>query len=303
MLATSEGHLTNAIYPHQSLLGDHTEKEHLVEVTPPSHNNPGLQWCSTEKPTPHKAVDLNNTSLNHYYRNLLIEGGYYIPLGCVSRHKVAIIVPFRDRQFHLHSFLNVMHPFLIDQKLAYRIFVIEQNGKGLFNRGGLLNVGFLEAKKYSNWDCMVFHDVDLLPINKEIPYSCPNWPRHMCSTVVKGNKISKAHTFFGGVSSMTVNHFQKVNGFSNMYWGWGGEDSDIFLRLRAVGIPIVRYNKAIGKYLSLSHVQNTANPNRHDLLKTAVDRYLTDGLSSLNYKVISATNRLLYTHIKVEIGF
>ena len=35
---------------------------------------------------------------------------------------------------------------------------------------------------------------------------------------------------FGGVSAMSVKHFNFVNGFSNQFWGWGGEDDDMAIR-------------------------------------------------------------------------
>lgn len=36
--------------------------------------------------------------------------------------------------------------------------------------------------------------------------------------------------FFGGVSGLTVEQFKKINGFPNAFWGWGGEDDDLWNR-------------------------------------------------------------------------
>lgn len=31
----------------------------------------------------------------------------------------------------------------------------------------------------------------------------------------------------GGVFSVSVRDFVQLNGYSNLYWGWGGEDDDM----------------------------------------------------------------------------
>ena len=43
-------------------------------------------------------------------------GGRYEPPYCLSRHQMAIIVPFRDREKNLELFLLNMHPFLAKQE-------------------------------------------------------------------------------------------------------------------------------------------------------------------------------------------
>ena len=37
-------------------------------------------------------------------------------------------------------------------------------------------------------------------------------------------------TIFGGAGSFTKQHFNLINGFSNKFWGWGGEDDDLYNR-------------------------------------------------------------------------
>ena len=58
--------------------------------------------------------------------NLTRPGGEWSPLDCGNTEKLAIIIPYRDRDEHLRIFLNHMHPILQRQQLSYRIFVVEQ---------------------------------------------------------------------------------------------------------------------------------------------------------------------------------
>ena len=54
------------------------------------------------------------------------EGGYWKPQHCLSRDRVAIIIPFRDRQTHLLVLLKYLIPLLQRQQQEYWLFVVEQ---------------------------------------------------------------------------------------------------------------------------------------------------------------------------------
>lgn len=68
---------------------------------------------------------------------------------------------------------------------------------------------------------------------------------------------------FGGVSAMTKEHFKLVNGFSNVFSGWGGEDDDMANRIKAHGLRISRYPANIARYKMLNHKKEKANPKRY----------------------------------------
>lgn len=192
----------------------------------------------------------------------LKPGGHYSPPNCQPKHKVAIIVPYRARAEHLLLFLQHMHPFLRKQEIDYTIFIIEQKGEGPFNRAMLMNVGFAEASKVRDFDCFIFHDVDLLPEDDRNLYTCPEQPRHMSVAVDVFKYKLPYSSLFGGVSALTKEQFITVNGFSNSFWGWGGEDDDMSNRVKYHNYHISRYPVSIARYTMLTHQKEKANPKR-----------------------------------------
>ena len=46
---------------------------------------------------------------------------------------------------------------------------------------------------------------------------------------------------FGGVCAIKSEQYVKANGFSNRFWGWGGEDDDLRKRIVAAGMEVQEY--------------------------------------------------------------
>jgi hypothetical protein len=58
-------------------------------------------------------------------------------------------------------------------------------GDNLFNRATLFNIGYLESRRLGQFDCYIFHDVDLLPEDDRNLYTCSTSPRHLSVAVDK----------------------------------------------------------------------------------------------------------------------
>uniref|UniRef100_K1PRS0 Inversin n=1 Tax=Magallana gigas TaxID=29159 RepID=K1PRS0_MAGGI len=245
--------------------------------------------------------DLN--SIQHQ-NPLVIKGGEGKPEDCVSYQKVAIIVPYRNRYFHLKLLLSRLHPLLRKQKIHYRIFVIEQATDDSFNRGKLMNVGFKEALKEDQYDCFVFHDVDMIPENNKNLYLCDDHARHLSSAIDEMRYHVMYYNYAGGVIAMKKDVFKVINGYANSYWGWGNEDDDLSARIQEAGYLLTRPPEHIGRYKMVRHKKESRSENGYERFLGWRGRWLQDGLHSpktMTYKVLSKSNEPLYTNITVDL--
>ena len=174
-------------------------------------------------------------------------------------HKLGIIVPYRNRFDHLETFKKEIVNYLDSNCYDnYEIIIVNQDDARLFNRGMLLNIGFKKAKELK-CDYVIFHDVDMLPIYAN--YSYCNKPVHL-STNFELEEGEKPRTifdeYFGGVTLFPIDDFEKIDGYSNKYWGWGYEDDDLRLRCDEKGIPLKKHKiknfKPNGQSLKLNGV-------------------------------------------------
>lgn len=151
--------------------------------------------------------------------------------------KIGIIVPYRNRESHLTNFKKHIIEYLNNKKIQFELIIVEQFDNKPFNRGKLLNIGYLEAKKLK-CNYVVFHDVDMLPIDVDYTYS--NKVIHLATNLLLDDGTTKDSfdSYFGGVTIFPIESFEKVNGYPNEYWGWGFEDDELLRRCIEGGLEI-----------------------------------------------------------------
>ncbi|XP_014833057.1 PREDICTED: beta-1,4-galactosyltransferase 2-like [Poecilia mexicana] len=297
-----------------SALNRETKPEESAEPTvrPNPTESPGrsLDPCPDVPPNLrgvlHVEFRTNRTlqDVRNHVGPLIQQGGRYRPTSCRAKQKVAVIVPFRNRSQHLNHWLYYLHPVLMRQQLDYGVYVINQDGDGAFNRAKLMNIGFNESLKEYDYDCFVFSDVDLVPLDDRNLYRCSDHPRHLSVAVDKFNFILPYATIFGGVTALSKQQFLKVNGFSNTFWGWGGEDDDLSQRLSYRGMFISRPDSVTGRYKMIKHGRDSHNDPNPNSVQKLTETYLnmdTDGINSLSYTVREIRKDLLYTFVTVDV--
>ena len=105
----------------------------------------------------------------------------------------------------------------------------------------------------------------------------------------------------------TRNDYKTVNGFSNIFYSWGGEDDVLSSRLSVHGMKIHRQSVRTARYTMLRHRAKDKERTKElieqtDLLmRTARAHAQDDGLSSLQYKVNDVIENRLYTMVKVDL--
>ncbi|XP_070606031.1 beta-1,4-galactosyltransferase 3-like isoform X6 [Erythrolamprus reginae] len=240
------------VYINLSLFTPPTHKTTIKTCAPQSNILVGLLTIT---------FDLLPSERTIIHKNPYVQlGGCYSPPHCLARYKTAVIVPCRDYEKQLHQFLYYLHPFLQRQ----------QAGTGPFNRAKLLNVGVHEAMKDNDWDCLLLHNMDLIPENDYNLYVCDKYyPKHLSTAIDKLYYRLPYSSVFSGVTALTPDHYMKINGFPNTYWERLDEDDDIAERPAEL------------------HTSQT---------------WKDDGTNSLVFKLLEKKKKYLYTHIMVDIG-
>jgi len=220
----------------------------------------------------------------------------------------------KNRTANLYEFVPYMIRFLEQTgKLRgrdFEIVVAEQTEGKLFNRGALLNAGYLIAR--NDCDYVSLHDVDQLPENPQNTYDFPERPTHQCSASSQFNYRPAYSTMVGGVLLVSNKHFEMLNGFSNFYWGWGQEDDDLYYRLERRLRNFDRLPPSIGRYRASPHprvkdldVTPLFRLGRKHLKETMRGEHIdTDGLNSIRFHVLR--NTLVFPgfrHATVEFAF
>ena len=218
-----------------------------------------------------------------------------------------IIVPYRDdkkhlRKKHLDEFIKVIPKLFSKLDNEFKILIVEQNNKdNRFNRGSLLNIGFDICK--DNFEYFIFHDVDLIPNNELIPYYgiYPSKPIHLANV---WKKYGVGGKYFGGVNSFNRKDFMKVNGYPNNYWGWGGEDDELYDRVSDSNLKVFIPNK--GEYSEMKHNKPTNQQklpfNQKMRLRLQHKDWKKNGLNNLKYEV-SHTKKLNKDTSLVSVKF
>ncbi|XP_033948916.1 beta-1,4-galactosyltransferase 7 isoform X1 [Pseudochaenichthys georgianus] len=204
-------------------------------------------------------------------------------------HKLALIVPFRERFDELLVFVPFMHDFLNKKKIRHKILVINQVDHYRFNRASLINVGFLESG--NDTDYLAMHDVDLLPLNEALDYGFPSeGPFHVASPEL--HPLYHYKTYVGGILMLTKKHYHMCNGMSNRFWGWGREDDEFYRRLRKAELQLFRPSGITTGYKTFLHIHDSAWRKRDQkrVASQKQEQFKVDpegGLSNLRYEVES----------------
>lgn len=160
-----------------------------------------------------------------------------------------IFCPYRNRDKIYKDFISHYRSFFPD----CFIFILEQSDNKRFKRGQLMNAGYngLTSAGF-NLTKMLFVDIDIR-LKHPIPFEAyidinnkvviPFNELILCNYYGINNYVpTQEKSYFinapdGGVTLFTKEIFEKCNGFSNLYVGWGREDSEFVRRNEVVRIP------------------------------------------------------------------
>ena len=203
-----------------------------------------------------------------------------------NSNDMIIIIPYRNNAYQ--NRFDQLKQF-ISKYSSYNILIVRQaKDNKKFNRGALLNIGYLWAKeKYSSF---VFHDVDIM-----MPYDIIN--KYYTNTehdIIHLGRLVRDYydynDFLGGVIKFSKKSFENINGFPNNFFGWGGEDDALKHRIVLNDYTVHIPNEQQQAY-ELKHKQTRSISDLTNLLKfenLILDNFnwKMNGINNIQYKIL-----------------
>ncbi|KAF2347102.1 Galactosyltransferase N-terminal [Trinorchestia longiramus] len=181
--------------------------------------------------------------------------------GSTSRQVTAVLIPNFHREDIVNELVQFLHYFLQRQHKAYILVFATQENASAMNRASMINIAVLEITKRYPVDCFIIHDIDTFPLNWRNDYSCKlGSVRQLLASRDTENFKPKYMNYMGGVTAISKKDFFLVNGMSNLYWSWGGEDDDMRIRVARSGLQFLRTNDLIGRYKHKHRGARIRNP-------------------------------------------
>jgi len=212
-----------------------------------------------------------------------------------------VLITYRGRATHLEVITTHLRKHWSELTIA----VIEQADTNAWNKGLLYNIGYKLLS--SAYDYVILHDVDFIPVLGEVDYSYCDLPCMIAGRASQFNYQLLYSQFFGGVVVVSKTHYVAVNGFSNQYKGYGGEDDGLYQSFIQKGIqPQVK----MGKFECFAHPKPDIRPGtgfyntldyQNNLKLCTSPRDFTEGLSTIDtlYHVDDIHYEPNYMHIKI----
>lgn len=254
-------------------------------------------------------IPIQTMKLTLATRRQVLQQRRPLPFEVQEGQRLTIIIAYRNRAAHLAALLPPLQRHLQQDGIQARILVVEQAGQGLFNRGKLMNVGARHSAGDSDYYC--FHDVDMIPELAE--YRCPSQPLRLVTRLSCTHRgfSNMSGPYLGGTASMRRDQFERINGFSNRYWGWGQEDDDLLMRCLLAGL--VPHEDREGLFADLDTPVEEMKVNlvvgkrgSNLALKRAMWRGLCDpgrdGLGNVDYQLLAEQDHGVYRQITVDIN-
>lgn len=223
---------------------------------------------------------------------------------------ICFIIPNRGGT-HLNNVINNINNVYADYKKE--IIVIQQCDDELFKKGQLYNIALKHTK--AKWvaltdnDIVHFNKIDLFKEyekNNKTPYLGFT---HITQVEItndgyvkkekKENKVGAGAFLFG-----MRDDFIKVNGFSNLYSGWGCEDNEISCRLcgdNSTKPTLKHLEQELGHITHPKRLnQNIFEKNRNRFFSRKNRNIADDGINQTVYDLISTSTSENVTYINVR---